>query len=265
MTVYETLKAFALFPANVILALSIGLLLSFIWRRAGVTILTATLVFFYLFSAPYTANRFTHWVQSVPPLVDVTPARNAQAIVVLSAGASRGGPEYGGVILDQLTTMRLRYAAHLYRQIEVPILVTGGAIEDTDTSLGGAMKKALEEDFGVPVKWVEDRSANTLANAKLSAEILKKDDVRKIVLITHASHMPRALMMFRAEGFEVVPAPTAFAFVSNDLPTDLMPRLPALQNSYLALYEALGAIWYRIHPTQSPESLIKPVRPEAGP
>src|SRR3954464_9128410 len=110
------------------------------------------------------------------------------------------------------------------------------------------MKKALEEDFGVPVKWIEDRSSNTGANAKLSAEILKKEDVHKIVLVTHASHMPRSVALFRAEGFEVVPAGTAYAFVSNDLPRDLMPRLSAFENSYLAAYEALGAIWYRIRP-----------------
>src|SRR4051812_19279612 len=103
MTVYETLKALALFPANVIFALTVGLVLSLVWRRLGYVILAATIVVFYLFSAPYTANRFTHWVQSVPPLVDLAPARDAQAIVVLSAGASAQGPEYGGVALDQLT------------------------------------------------------------------------------------------------------------------------------------------------------------------
>ena len=265
MTLYEILKGLALFPANVIFALTVGLLLSLIWRRLGFAILAVTIAAFYLISAPYTANRFTQWVQSEPPLVDLTPARDAGAIVVLSAGATAGGPEYGGVMLDQLTIVRLRYAAHLYRKLEVPILVSGGVITDTDSSLAGAMKKALEEDFGVPVKWVEERSANTGANATLSAEILKKDDVRKIVLVTHASHMPRSVALFRAEGLEVVPAPTAFAFATKELPIDLMPRLSALQNFYLAAYEAMGAIWYRIRPAPTPESLVKPVRPEAGP
>ena len=265
MTLYETLKGLALFPANAIFALTVGLLLSLIWRRAGFAILAATIAVFYLGSAPYTANRFTRWMQSVPPLTDLAPAKDAQAIVVLAAGASAGGPEYGGVLLDQLTTVRLRYAAHLYRQLELPILVSGGAISGTDTSLAGAMKEALEEDFGVPVKWAEDRSANTGANAKLSAEILTKDGVRKIVLVTHASHMPRSVELFRAEGFDVVPAPTGFAFATSDLPRDLMPRLSALQNFYLAAYEAMGAIWYRIRPAPSAESMVKPVQPEAGP
>jgi uncharacterized SAM-binding protein YcdF (DUF218 family) len=265
MSLYETFKGFTLFPACLILAMFVGLLAMLRWRRAGMTVLWATLIVFYVFSAPFFASRFAHWVQSVPPLIDPARARDAQAIVVLSAGASPDGPEYGGVTVDQITTMRLRYAAHLYRVLKLPILVSGGKIFGTSTTLAGAMQRALEQDFAVPVTWVEDRSADTGANARFSAAILHKAGVHKIVLVTHASHMPRAAALFRATGLEVVPAPTSFAFVSSDFPRDLVPRMSAFETSYLAVYEALGGLWYRIRPTPSEADDVRPLPPEAGP
>lgn len=265
MSVYEVLKSLALLPAVLILALTAGAVLTLRWRRLGLGVIWATIVAFYLLSAPYTANRFAQMVQTVPPLTDLSKTRDAQAIVVLSAGANAGGAEYGGIMLDQLTTVRLRYAAHLYRLTGLPLLVTGGHILGTQTSLAAAMKQALEQDFGVPVAWTEDRSPDTGANARLSAAILRKAGVRKIVLVTHASHMPRSLALFRATGLEVVPAPTGFANVSHDLPRDLIPRMSALETSYLATYEAMGGLWYRIRPTPSEVDDAKPVLPAGNP
>ena len=54
--------------------------------------------------------------------------------------------------------------------------------------------------------------------------------------------------MFRAQGFEVVPAPTAF--FSNPEgsvdPWDWLPTTGALRASRYALHERLGRIWYRL-------------------
>ena len=248
MTVYETLKGLALLPAILVLGLVFGLVLC-LWRRwTGYVVVWLVTITFYLASAPYFANRFGVWVESVPPLTDLETAKTAQAIVVLSAGASPGAVEYGGVRLDEYSLVRLRYAAHLQRLLGLPLLASGGPVRDTSTTYAAAMKAALEQDFGVPVQWTEEKSRDTGENATESAAILKAAGVHKIVLITHASHMPRSAALFRATGLEVIPAGTDYTRVTENIPRDLIPRMSALATSYLAFYEGLGQIWYAVRP-----------------
>ena len=127
MSLYQIVKGLALLPTSLILLLIVGLIVSLRRRRTGIAILSIATAIFYVCSTPYTADRFIGRIQSVPPLTNLDEARTAQAIVVLSASAN-AGPEYGGILLDGMTVTRLRYAAHLYRLINVPILVTGGLI-----------------------------------------------------------------------------------------------------------------------------------------
>ncbi len=57
---------------------------------------------------------------------------------------------------------RLRYGAYLHRLTGLPILVSGGAPYGEPVSEAELMQAALVSDFRVEVKWVEDKSANTL-------------------------------------------------------------------------------------------------------
>ncbi len=248
MTVYEMLKSLALLPAILVVGLVFGLVVS-LWRRwTGYFVLWIVTGAFYLASAPYFATRFGAWLETVPPLTNLDAAKSAQAIVVLSAGASPGAVEYGGVRLDEYTLVRLRYTAHLYRLLNLPILASGGPVSNTSTTYSATMKAALEQDFGVPVQWIEEKSRDTGENAIESAAMLKAANAQKIVLVTHASHMPRSAALFRATGLEVIPAPTDFERVASDIPRDLIPRMSALATSYLTLYEAMGQIWYAVRP-----------------
>ena len=72
------------------------------------------------------------------------------------------------------------------------------------------MKAALEKDFQVPVRWVEEASNNTRENAYQSFAMLKKNGITHIMLVTHAWHMPRAAREFEQAGFKVTPAAAAF-------------------------------------------------------
>jgi uncharacterized SAM-binding protein YcdF (DUF218 family) len=102
------------------------------------------------------------------------------------------------------------------------------------------MRETLEREFGVPVRWTEDRSRNTHENAQFSAARLERDGVKRVVLVAHGIDMRRARAEFTAAGLEVVPAPT---YVPVDGPfelTDLVPNAGALQASYYALYELLA-------------------------
>src|SRR3546814_19898055 len=73
------------------------------------------------------------------------------------------------------------------------------------------MQITLERDFGVEVRWTESESTSTWTNARLSAAKLRAAGIRRFYLVTHAWHMPRALLAFAGTGLEAVPAPPGFA------------------------------------------------------
>ena len=108
------------------------------------------------------------------------------------------------------------------------------------------MRIALEQDFRVPVRWTEEASDNTFENARNSFRILQQAGIRRIYLVTHAWHMPRAAMTFRRAGFDVIEAPTAF---TTRYRTDLLAFLPqanALYDSRIFIHEIIGMLWYRV-------------------
>ena len=88
----------------------------------------------------------------------------------------------------------------------------------------------------------------------LSAAILRDADIQRVVLVTQAFHMPRAVRLFRSAGLEVVPAPTNFITGGDTVigPLSFVPRINALRNSYYALHEWLGIAWLALTVERTP-------------
>ena len=117
-------------------------------------------------------------------------------------------------------------------------------MRDADSTLAAVMRQTLKRDFDVPVRWVEAAARNTYENARFSAQLLKRANVRTIYLVTHAWHMRRAKASFQAVGIEVVAAPTRFASKPTPRLGDFLPAARALEASHAAMYEWLGLLWY---------------------
>ena len=157
-----------------------------------------------------------------PPL-SASQAKAAQAIVVLTG--------HNASMLE---------AARLHRQTGLPVLASGGDGE------AAAIKNHLEKTLQTPVKWTESDSINTEQNARFSADILAKAQVRKIILVTHAMHMHRAKAMFVDQGFEVVPAPTDFSAWPELRWRDLLPSSEGRKLAKSALHEVFGLAFYKL-------------------
>lgn len=245
---YSIIKEFILPPGDLWLLLTFGLVLLCIGKRtAGLAVLTVGLAVFYALSTPLVSGRLNAMVQTIPALTD-DAARNAgaQAIVVLSGGIHFNSPEYGGPTVDETTLERVRYAARLHRLTGLPLLVSGGHVPGVTVTLADAMKKTLEEDFGIADVMVEGGSRDTHENAIFSAPLLKQANAHTVILVTHASHMPRAVRAFSETGLRVIPAPTVFTYTSFDSPTSYLPRLSGLGESHYAIYELAGGLWYAL-------------------
>ena len=165
-------------------------------------------------------------------------------------------PDYvnslGGATVNRVTLERVRYGARLARQSGLPVLVSGGTPSRHAGARGPGeaelMKKTLEEDFRVPVKWVEGRSLDTRQNADFSAQLLLPQGVKRVVLVTHAAHMHRSVEAFEHAGLAVIPAPTAF-FGGPGKDDNLLPKLPGINTAYAggyAAHEWVGILAYRL-------------------
>ena len=109
---------------------------------------------------------------------------------------------------------RVMQAALLWRAGKVQtIIVTGGNLpwaraSATDASFAAELLQA----YGVPPDSiiVESNSRNTHENAINTAAIWRERHFRSGLLVTSATHMPRALASFRKAGLDVAPWPADF-------------------------------------------------------
>ena len=194
-----------------------------------------------LLSLPLVANSLIRVVE-IP--CRVAAPGMADAIVILGGGVRRVSPEYGGVGSVKGWAMeRVRYGARLYRETGAPVLVTGGGLAGYPAE-GPLMRDILEQEFNVPVTWVEDRSWTTRENAEFSALLLKQAGVQRIYLVSQAWHLRRAIPEFERLGLTVVPAGTGCEPEGEWVWSDFVPDPQALVTSYFAFHEMLGLAWY---------------------
>ncbi len=159
----------------------------------------------WLMSLPVVVQWSAGLLEREPPLARgewAVLGQRADAIVVLGSGRERGDAAWGA---DQPTGVgleRQRFAARLAKASGLPVLTSGGLHYGTPPSEAQMMADSLRDDFGVTVRWQEGRSRTTWENARFSAKVLLPQGIKRVVLVTHAGHMPRAVWSFRKAGFE---------------------------------------------------------------
>lgn len=224
--------------------LLIGIGLWFLARkpRLGKALAWGGVLFSLLLMTPAGVDLLSAPLERVPVLRPADLSR-AQAIVILGGGQRLHMPEYGGPTPNRITLERLRYGARLARQSGLPVLLSGGAPKGMDGE-AVAMARSLREDFGVEPRWQEVHSLDTADNARFSAVILRAAGIHRIVLVTHAAHMRRALNEFAAQGLEVIPAPTGFFSASSEGAefSDFLPGASAAYAGWYTLHEWLGLL-----------------------
>lgn len=231
-------------PFSLLILGGVGLLSLKSFPRLGRGLIALSMLLLMLLSLPIVSSRYLETLMPTP--VPLT-GKEADAIVILGGGRVRDSVEYGGDTLKSYTLERVRYGAHLARKLRKPVLVTGGAPEEGGVPEGRLMGAMLREEYGIPVRWVEDQSLNTWDNARYSGRLLAQAGIRRIYLVTHAWHLARAMPEFQRAGLTVVPAGTGYRLRGEPILFDFIPSAMALQESYLATHEWIGRLWYRMH------------------
>jgi uncharacterized SAM-binding protein YcdF (DUF218 family) len=169
--------------------------------------------------------------------------QQVQAIVVLGGGAEAFTHEYDGPNLSTASMSRLLYGLHLAQNTQLPMAFTGGK------GWGGQGKQSPEAEVAdivyarlkVPaLRWQENQSRDTRENAQMTANMLQKEGITHIALVTHAWHMPRSVRNFENAGFKVLPAPMGYIQTHVQPVLQWIPNGGALQDSCAVLKEWLG-------------------------
>jgi uncharacterized SAM-binding protein YcdF (DUF218 family) len=184
----------------------------------------------------------------VPPL-SARPT-DADAIVVLGGGAWGADAARPHPVLTSDSLYRCLRGAEIYHEgRRCPVIVTGGPADpgSNEPSVAATMRDTLIE-LGVDRSdvIVEPRARTTYENAVESARILRERGLRRVVLVTDATHMPRSLLCFRKQGFDPVPAACSHRAVDFRLELgSFLPSPGAMGNLMAVVHEWIGLAWYR--------------------
>jgi uncharacterized SAM-binding protein YcdF (DUF218 family) len=174
------------------------------------------------------------------------PDSPPQAIAILGGDVVRGGIRTVVLDLGPISLERLQVGAALSRRTGLPILVSGGSLREGDAPVAALMADSLVYDFQVPVRWIEAGSLDTWENAHLSAAILREQGIRSIYVVTQAWHMRRAIMAFADVGIIVTAAPPRLDRLRTPLAANVIPEVAGWQESYYALHEWIGCVYYSL-------------------
>lgn len=234
----------------VLVAQALGVLLLFLrLPRLGLGLVTlSTLALAVVALSPlgllmmsYLENRF--------PKPDLP--ENVAGIVVLGGSfdtiiaRTRGEPELNDAA-DRVTTA----FALARRYPEARLVFSGGAANllAEDISESEVARRFFAEMGLDPGRLeLEDRSRNTIENARFSRELANPQPGETWLLVTSAYHMPRSVGCFRAEGFAVVPYPTDYSTPAGD--AVWRPSTASIRNAekaHFAVREYLGLLAYRL-------------------
>lgn len=235
-------------PLGPLLLIAVGVLLLGLRRRGGWALFGVGWVGLFLISSSLLSPLLAGWLEDTPAVSpQQVKASGAQAIVVISADTYYRAPEYGATTSGRNELERVRYAAYLQRHTGLPLAVIGADPYRRGEDSSVWLRSILENEFGVPVRWVATGSFNTREDARKARDLLRAEGINHIVLVTHAFHMHRAQWSFERAGFQVLAAPTAFY---TRAPTAsrwavVLPSADALYRNRLYLHELLGMVWYR--------------------
>ncbi len=200
------------------------------------------------------------WLSSILPVSDIMLRGlesglgipediRGDVIVLLAGGVYDDVPDMSGLGAPSEDTLaRIITAVRLQKKLGVPVIISGGAVFEGKSTEASVIKRFLV-DLGVPegMILVEDKSRDTIENAKYTAQICKAIGCKEPLLVTSAYHIKRSLISFEKTGMKVTPFPAQFktSKTRRYLWYDFLPSAKHLKNTYIALHEYVGLVFYR--------------------
>lgn len=235
-------------------ALSALLVLLLLWsltrRGAFLVAMIVVMGLLWLLATPWASHNLQSLIESQAGEVSAEQLPKTDAIVVLGGTLTPPASPASDANLSAAVD-RLVYAAKLYRLGKSPmILISGGNAASAATMDAESVHAAsLLRDWGIPADAIltETESVNTYENAVYSKLMLDQHNLKSVLLVTSALHMPRALATFESAGVQAIPAATDFETtvpVASGMEA-WIAEPAALEGTSRALKEYFGRLVYR--------------------
>lgn len=220
-------------------ALLLGL---FRFRRLAWTVGLFVWIWLGVWSLPVASDRLRATLEGQFPPVTVSALPVVDAIVVLGGGVT---PPSMGSDMPNLEggADRVWFGVRLFHAGKAPLVVLSGGSDPEYSAFSEAESMALfMGGLGVDrdVLLLESASRNTTQNAVFTAALLAERGINRILLVTSALHMPRAVARFEEAGMIVIPAPTDHEVLLRPGWQRWLPDTGALDGSARAMKEWVG-------------------------
>jgi uncharacterized SAM-binding protein YcdF (DUF218 family) len=169
----------------------------------------------------------------------------AQYGALASPSAEVKQPE--AIVLLAADYDRVERTAWQYWKTGLPVMVTGGNKDENFITEAAWMVRTLHADFNVPVKWIEDKAQTTEESAMYTAELLKRNGIWRVWIVTDDRHMLRARLLFDRYCIDTVPAPVRYAHELESMEftiPDLFPSMLGWRVTRSVLHEVGGIVWF---------------------
>ncbi len=228
-----------------LMGVAIALLWFTRWQKSARTLLTLSWLTLLLISLQPVADKM------LKPIEDSYPTwRGGEKVnyIVVLGGGYTWNPDWAPS--SNLTNNSLpRVAEGVRLWLANPgakMIFTGGAAPGNPVSTAEAGAR-VAQSLGVP-----RADIITLDNPKDTEEeaaaVAKTLGQQPFLLVTSASHLPRAVVFFRQQGLQPIPAPANQLAITSPLQTHerIIPSPVWLMHSDRVVYETLGRIWQKL-------------------
>ncbi|MFC1578379.1 ElyC/SanA/YdcF family protein [Thermodesulfobacteriota bacterium] len=251
--VLKKIATLAVYPLSLCLTALVGGLF-FIWftrrQKMGKTLVTIGVVALIFFSYGFMSNHLLSSLENeYPPLTDMKETYGVKWVVVLGGGMVSDPklPANGQISASSLS--RLVEGIRIHNNLEgSKLILSGGAVFDPIPEARVMSEVALTLGVDPEDMLLEWNSKDTDDQAQLIRQIANLDENQKFILVTSASHMPRAVNLFRSFGMQPIPAPIDFG-VKNQIgvhPKFFFPTASGLAKMERVFHEYLGLAWAKL-------------------
>ncbi|MCP8884029.1 YdcF family protein [Devosia sp. XJ19-1] len=179
-----------------------------------------------------------------------TPPERVGAIIMLGGATNSHISAVRSMVAmndagERLTTTL--WLANRYPEATIVLSGGGGALEgsaesEAETAERFFIAHGISQDRLV----LEGHSRNTIENAANSRQLIE-EGAGDILLVTSGFHMPRSVGLFRAQGVPVIPWPTDYRSIGNEvLGPDLANPSRNFETASIAIREWIGLLIYRL-------------------